>query len=236
MSNLFRLPDNSMRDILNTLRGNNFFDSGALDYAFESRGINPNPTKMTQQQIATMRAARQARIQSNLRADLPAEWRDGLFDNIQSAMRKITAAMPTDLKPAFQLNARDKKIYYTGDTGISSDINKLRQKVRGQPVFFSPSWGVLMNYNKLSGAITRQQKQEATGASNSDYMNRAARSTLRNLYKKAADPNWDGEANYQRAAANLQAKYRRMAEAVNQVRNGVGGFGGGAGAGDQNAQ
>lgn len=234
MSNLFRLPDNSMRDILNTLRGNNFFDSGALDYAFESRGINPNPTKMTPQQIATMRAARQSRIQSSL-GGVPAEWREGLFGSIQSAIDKITNAMPTALKPSFQFNTRDKKIYYTGDTGLSSDINKLRQKVRGQAVFFSPSWGVLMNYNKLSGAITRQQKQEVTGATNNDYMNRAARSTLRNLYKKAADPNWNGEVKYQAAAAKLQSKYQRMIEAVNQVRDGVGGLGL-IGGGDQNAQ
>ena len=226
MSNLYRLPNvNGMANLLNDVRGGNYFGNGAADYAFAYAGVNPNPpTRMTQEQRAAMRVARQSRL-ANQMGNAEASWGRDLYDGLQKAIDQLSGLLPNN--PGFKVNTRDRKVYYSGDNGLSSDINKLRQQSRGQAAFFSPAWGVVMNYNKFTGALLRLGKQEASGLTAQDYMNRAARSAYRNLLKKAMDNSYDPQAKLAAAQRNLQARYGRMDAAINSIRSAIGGGGGG---------
>lgn len=158
------------------------FNNEAQSYAL-SYGVSLNPRRLTQTQINAMKERRRIKTESIYASG-----------NMSGAPRQVITA-------ADQLGARvegsfsygsDGRVYWTDGTNISSNLSRVRSFLRGKPEYFNPSWSVLINWNKFVGAGSRLENFINRGWSDQDLMNRAAKSTYKNIVKKgilyASDP------------------------------------------------
>lgn len=202
------------------------YNSDALDFA-NQYGISANPRNVDPAKMEKMRQKRQ----DNIRKDITTDERvikskmDVITNNVTKAVRYLEENVDTVKQIWF--NPTDGKYYYENVGKMSSDFSKARAGKRGNPVYFNPAWGLVINYNKMAAGWKRATTIGLKGWDNQELMNRAARSSWRTLLRNAKN-NKDFASQEASAIANLSERYAAKAQAVQDMRALLGMTGGGA--------
>ena len=169
------------------------YNSIAQAYA-QNYGVNLTPRKLTPQQIQNMQERRKQALAST-------------FTTAGSAPQNVlTAVKMLEDRINGQWNiGSDNRVYWKSESGatISSNMTKIRSNFIGDAIYFNPSWGVVINWNKFVGSSNKLDKYVKNGWTDQDLMNKAAKSTYKNYIKKgiqyARDPT--------QFANNMQQRY-----------------------------
>lgn len=196
------------------------FNDSALTYA-NSFGIKTGPSRATAAQLKRledMRKKRQDNIYKGLTTDaIPQDQAmRNVMDNVSQAIDVLIEGVPAAAQA--RINKTDGKFYYEKDGKYYSDFGKLRRATRGTPIYFSPAWGLVINYNKTANASARLVNIVKKQWTNQDLMDRAARSSWRTVLKNAARGT-DYLAKGKEAADKLYTRYEQKAAQAKSIRD-----------------
>lgn len=198
------------------------FNSDAIAFA-SGYGLSLDTKPLTEQQKQRMRNARIQSLADNLTLGQDAGVRDNAITQVMQAAAGAAPDLANSLGGAALFNGKDRKWYFR-ETGTNPTANwtQVRKRFANQPMFFDYRWRIVINYNKLAGAVSSGAKIASKGWTPQDVMNQRAKSAWKGLLKKAATGFNIGAASSQaqaKAQRRIQDKYDNMASAIGFIRS-----------------